>query len=59
MVPAIILGPVLNQVSGVYHNVVMASVKFLPDPGRMLITPLGKPAFAASSANFNAVIDVT
>lgn len=31
----------------------------LPDPGKMLITPLGNPALAASSANFSAVSGVT
>lgn len=30
-----------------------------PDPGRMLTTPLGSPALAASSANFSAVSGVT
>lgn len=31
----------------------------LPDPGRMLTTPLGSPALAANSANFSAVSGVT
>lgn len=31
----------------------------LPDPGRMLTTPLGMPAFSVSSANFKAVSGVT
>lgn len=31
----------------------------LPDPGKMLITPLGNPAFAESSANLSAVNGVT
>lgn len=30
-----------------------------PDPGRMLTTPLGMPAFRVSSANFKAVSGVT
>ena len=30
-----------------------------PDPGIILIVPFGKPALAASSANFKAVIGVT
>ena len=31
----------------------------IPDPGTILITPLGNPALAANSANFSAVIEVT
>lgn len=31
----------------------------IPDPGRMLTTPLGKPTLAVSSANFSAVNGVT
>lgn len=33
--------------------------KSTPDPGKILMTPLGNPALAASSANFRAVIGVT
>lgn len=32
---------------------------FLPEPGKMLITPLGIPALTDSSANFKAVSGVT
>lgn len=32
---------------------------YLPDPGRILMTPLGSPALAANSANFRAVSGVT
>lgn len=35
------------------------SYSFLPDPGRILMTPLGSPALAANSANFSAVSGVT
>ena len=30
-----------------------------PEPGTILITPFGNPAFTVNSANFKAVIDVT
>ena len=33
--------------------------KSTPDPGKILMTPLGNPALAESSANFRAVIGVT
>ena len=33
--------------------------KSAPDPGKILMTPLGNPALAESSANFRAVIGVT
>ena len=32
---------------------------YRPDPGKMFITPGGKPALTVSSANFSAVIGVT
>jgi hypothetical protein len=41
------------------YSDIVAMVIYSPAPGTMLMTPLGKPAFAASSANFNAVIEVT
>lgn len=47
------------------HRVIIHAVgschlnSFLPDPGRMLMTPLGSPALAANSANFSAVSGVT
>lgn len=37
----------------------LKQVDLIPEPGIMLITPGGKPALAASSANFKAVMDVT
>ena len=45
----------------VYTTVYTAVYKgeCLPAPGKMLMTPLGNPALAASSANFSAVSGVT
>lgn len=35
------------------------SINYLPEPGMILITPLGNPALTVNSANFKAVIEVT
>lgn len=44
---------IMNQTAG------DGGVLWLPDPGMILMTPLGMPALAASSANFSAVRGVT
>lgn len=42
-----------NQIAG------EGAVVRLPDPGMILMTPLGMPALTVSSANFSAVRGVT